>query len=198
MSAIKEDSSIDIYIWSKWFDYQIKGNESEIKQQEEMIEEAAKFIMDVDRSKHPRWLSFLGTSGAGKSHLAKGIWKWYVNSKHFKATVKGEQIVYPGTFVHFPEMADDVLNNQNYGRFSELVPEKLVVIDEIGLEKDRFGTLRDMLVRLLCQRTDKWTVITGNITQAWIEKNMDARISSRIGRNGSVVVEVNMRDYENR
>lgn len=180
--------------WADWMEFEIVGTSQEKDSLLDMVCECRNLILDIDHGKIPRWLSLLGNSGTGKSHLAKKVWNWYTRSRHFKGSVVEDRIVYPGTYVHWPELADDVLNNQNYERVSELADENFVVIDEIGLEKDRNGTLKDLLVRLLCRRTDKWTMITGNVGLAWVEKQLDVRVSSRMNRNGSVVVETNIRD----
>ena len=45
----------------------------------EMLDAAKDFIRDMGLGTSPRWLSFLGQSGTGKTHLARSI------SRYFKA-----------------------------------------------------------------------------------------------------------------
>jgi DNA replication protein DnaC len=54
----------------------------------------------------------------------------------------------------------------------------------------------DKLCQILSKREKKWTVVTANLSLAEIAKQMDSRISSRLLRNNSYVVEVNAEDYE--
>lgn len=77
----------------------------------------------------------------------------------------------------------------------ELSTEKLVVLDEIGADRDKNGHVKDQLARLCSARVGKWTIITSNMTLEDVKTHLDQRIPSRMLRDGSVVVDVRMRDY---
>jgi len=92
-------------------------------------------------------------------------------------------------------MAGELLSNQSYGRLEDLQTETLIVVDEIGADRDPSGHTRDCLARLLSARVGKWTIITSNKTLGDIQRDIDTRISSRIIRDGSLVVDVDVPDY---
>lgn len=78
---------------------------------------------------------------------------------------------------------------------SELASERFVVFDELGADRDPSGHIRDCLARTLCSRVGKWTIITSNKTLEQIGADIDTRIASRMIRDGSEVVEVELTDY---
>jgi DNA replication protein DnaC len=167
-----------------------------------MLNAAVGFVEDIDAiaiGSKPRWLSLLGGSGAGKTHLAKAIWRWFRTSPHACAEVVGEQeIIYPGQFASWRKVADGILGG-NYSRIEELCSEKFVVIDDIGAEyQDKAGIVKAKLDRVIDARLGKWTVITCNLTLEQIATQMDTRIASRLIRGGSVVVETTAQDFNTR
>lgn len=165
-------------------------------QLESMLQAAYHFVSDVKESKRPRWLTLLGTNGAGKTFLARKIWKWYRNeSGLFRASVAGGEIVYPGSFQSWPEMADLLQGNRGYDELEGLMSEKLVVLDEIGADRDKSGHVRDCLARLCSMRAGKWTILTSNLSLGDIQRELDSRIASRILRDGSALVEVEVPDF---
>lgn len=162
-----------------------------------MVVAAARFVKAVKAGDKPYWLSFLGTSGSGKTYLARKVWKWFQGSTLFRADVdeKEDEIIYPGSWVNWPKLAGELLGNSGYTRLDEIQSEKLIVIDEIGADRDPSGHVRDCLARVLTGRVNKWTVITSNKSLGEIQRDIDTRISSRMLRDGSVVVDVTMMDY---
>lgn len=79
--------------------------------------------------------------------------------------------------------------------FYDLCNEKrCVVLDDIGSE---YGTdyTRSKLYEFLSEREGKWTVITANLSLEQIGEKMDTRIASRMIRGDSVVVDVNVPDF---
>lgn len=164
-------------------------------QLEAMLQAMWHFKMDILEKKEPRWLSLLGTSGAGKTYLAKKFWKWYRNSPLFRASMGQDDIIYPGSWCNWPRLAGELQGNEGYGTLEELQDEKICVIDEIGADRDKSGHVRDCLARMLSLRVGKFTVITSNMSLKAIRDQMDARIASRMLRDGSVVVDVEVPDF---
>jgi chromosomal replication initiation ATPase DnaA len=66
----------------------------------EMLDAAKDFIRDMAIGTAPRWLSLLGRSGTGKTHLARGI------TRFFK-TMAGTYIE-PGTGAHLSRFVDGI------------------------------------------------------------------------------------------
>lgn len=191
------EQSVNTTAWAKFFDFDLAAtNEHEERQLAAMVSHAARFVKDVKAGRNPYWLSFLGKSGIGKTYLARKIWRWYKGSSHFNASADDAgNITYPGQWCQWPTFAGDLLGNEGYGRLDDLQTEKLVVFDEIGADRDPSGHVRDCLARVLSARVGKWTIITSNKSLGEIQRDIDTRISSRMLRDGSVVVDVDMPDY---
>lgn len=187
--------AVNVQDWATFFRFDLKGDLVTRKQLDAMIVAAATFVRGVRGGNMPCWLSLLGKSGAGKTYLAKGIWGWYSRSSHFHANMDDKEIIYPGSWCFWPILAQDLLNNTGYGELQDLTREKLIVIDEIGADRDPSGHVRDCLSRLLSARVGKWTIITSNKSLGEIQRDIDTRISSRMVRDGSLVVDVDITDY---
>jgi DNA replication protein DnaC len=183
--------------WAKFLEFKIEGDSRTEAQLTRMVEMTARFMKAIKAQRSPRWLSFLGTSGAGKTHLARKVWLWFKGSSFFNAEVNPstKEIYYPGSWVFWPNLASDLLSNSGYGQLEDLKNEKFVVLDEIGADRDPSGHVRDCLARLLSARVGKWTVLTSNKTLGDIERDIDARISSRIIRDENLLVDVDVPDY---
>lgn len=113
-----------------------------------------------------RWLSLLGPSGRGKTHLAKALaahvgakaWRWM--------------------------RVLDYMRRGDFGVIDHLCDLPIVILDDIGaayeteLSKAKIGEIAE-------RRIGKWTVWTSNYDLAGIAKNLDTRIASRLVRDGS-------------
>lgn len=183
--------------WAKFYQFSLEGTPEDRRQLEGMIAAAARFTRAVKEQRPPFWLSFLGTSGAGKTYLARRIWKWFKRSPLFTATVDPEtrEIQYPGEWCDWPELAGELLGNQGYAQLNDLKSEKFVVLDEIGADRDPSGHVRDCLARVLSARVGMWTIMTSNKSLGEIQRDIDTRISSRMLRDGSLVVDVDVTDF---
>lgn len=173
--------------WARWFKFQTFSD----PQLERMLMESARFVEQYCWPvKSPRWLSLLGSSGAGKTYLARRIYRW---AKTLPFPQSLGDIKYPATWHHWPSVCKDLLE-RNFEPLESSVSDVVVFLDEIGAATDKTGFLTDQLSNFLCRRTGRWTVITGNVGMKAI-REMDARIASRMIRDGSVVVDVDVMDY---
>lgn len=160
-----------------------------------MLDRGIAFTEAVSVGAKPHWLCLLGTSGAGKTYLAKQIWKWFRASELFRTQVKDDGFIYPGQFCSWRKAADEILGG-SYFRVNELCTETFVVLDDIGAEyKDKSGIVKSKLDRILDERLGKWTVITCNYSLAKIASEMDTRIASRMMRGGSQIVDIETADF---
>jgi len=82
----------------------------------------------------------------------------------------------------------------SYGLIEDLCNEWFVILDDVGSERDPTGFIASALDQILNARQRKWTLITTNLSLREIAE-IDTRISSRMLRNGSVVVETKTIDY---
>lgn len=160
-----------------------------------MLEEAAKFYADIKANKPPRWLSFIGVSGTGKTHLCKRLYNIVTKTRQFQTTTEGNEFSYPDGFILWPRLAGELQTGENPEDYYHAPRTKFLAIDDIGAIRDSTGHITSKLVQLLCQRDNHWTVITSNMTHEAIEEKIDGRIASRLIRGNNVLLEVTCMDY---
>lgn len=187
--------------WAKWAKFEFWGEPHQRQQLEAMLVAIARLVGAMKRGEEPRWLSLLGSSGGGKTYLARRAWHWFSTGPLFRTSMVDAietgrtEACYPGQWCYWPHVAAELLGNRGYDWLKELGQEKFVVLDEIGANRDPSGHVRDCLAQVLCCRVGKWTIVTANSTLENIEKNLDPRVASRMIRDGNTVVELDLPDY---
>lgn len=156
---------------------------------QKLLVEGLAFSLEMLESK-PRWLSMVGKSGTGKTFLAEKLYREARNNPYF---ISHRTLLNGVTKTFWPTLLSD-LRDGRYHRIRDLAEANFVFIDEIAVEHDPSGFGKDKLCELLSLRVEKWTLLTSNLT---LEKlaEIDTRISARMIRGGSIVVEVNALDY---
>lgn len=141
-----------------------------------MKHESARFVWESEIITPGRWLSLLGTSGAGKTMLAREI--MHQTQGRFRAWTR---------VITWTREGD-------HRMFEDLMREPVVCIDDVGGE---YATdySRAKLYEFLSEREKMWTVITANLSLEQVGNMLDARIASRMIRHGSVVVDVDVPDF---
>ncbi len=147
----------------------------------------------ICREAPKRWLSLLGPSGVGKTHVLKqalaclqsaasrGLWKIPTTTGW-----RGPQVA------HLVPAVDlcDYQAARDYARYD------VIYIEDIGsgaaLEKGAGAVTRSRIAELLQLRSGRWTMLDANLYRGEIEKQIDGRIASRLKRDGSWMVEVPM------
>ncbi|WP_354832425.1 DnaA/Hda family protein [Akkermansia muciniphila] len=151
-----------------------------------MHREVQWFINDVVNKVRPRrWLSLLGASGIGKTHLAEAA-----RDALFK-----ERPSLPIQFWKWQKVVS-MLRSGDWAFVEYLVKEVYVLIlDDIGAENTTPPIL-SALNRVVDGRLGKWTMLTSNLLPVHIGEHLDARIASRLYRGNNVVCQVeNAPDY---
>jgi DNA replication protein DnaC len=160
----------------------------------EMAQKADAYCRDLFHASNPRWLSFLGDVGTGKTHLARRI------SRYFRAQLDGNlipgqdpakrQYRMRGGFISWRVVAG-ALRNGDFSVLRDLEDDYFVVLDDIGSEYMSMSDfVTSKLDQLLDARLGKWTVITANLSLEQIGKFLDMRIASRLLRGGSEVIDL--------
>ncbi len=161
-----------------------------------MVAAAREFCAAMKRQDRPYWLTYCGASGTGKTHLAKGI------NAYFQKHIYGRQFVFEpdvircqyGGWWPWSKIVNHMRDGK-YGSFEGMCEDWFCMIDDVGSERDPTKFATDKLLEILNQRRDKWTVITSNLFLDDIGEKMDVRISSRLLRDGSKVIQNNVKDY---
>ncbi len=148
--------------------------------------EAARFMDSVLNFDRPHWLSILGPSGIGKTfinlQICKLLAKWW---KVQTATGKRSPWI-----VHIIPSAD----LRDYNAPKDYAEADLVFVEDIGIgagdDKGSGTVTKSRINELLQLRTGKWTLLDANLYRYEIGELMDARISSRMKRDDSVLIEI--------
>ena len=145
-------------------------------------------MQDMHDKLRPRtWLSLLGSSSIGKTHLAKKC-QAYVR-KEFVSWKTSAQLHY------WPDVCAE-MRGGNYKQLDELAKVPLLILAEIGADFASGFTNKSLASLLEC-RLNKWTMITANLGFNEIRDDLDARVASRMLRNDSRIVQMReVPDYE--
>ena len=160
-----------------------------------MLNASIDFCQDVSNGYQPRWLSFFGSTGIGKTLLSKLVYNYLkVQNYEYKARENNQVVIKKGyksrnvAILKGFDLVDNLINDYKYYRKVEIL-----LIDDItkGYNGDFF---KQKLFQLLEIRTKKWTIITANQGFKYFDK-MDASIADRFIRDGNQVEELNMPSY---
>jgi DNA replication protein DnaC len=101
-----------------------------------------------------------------------------------------------GGFVPWRKLAT-CLRESDYRMVRDVANDWFVCCDDLGSEYMTPFT-RSGLVEFATLREGKWTVFTANLTLEQIGMTFDPRIASRLIRHGSVVLDVDVEDFNTR
>jgi DNA replication protein DnaC len=162
-----------------------------------MLTEASRFCLDMLAGSEPRWLSLLGTSGAGKSHLSAWILRFFQCrvQRHFIHGKAGYVLSERTASYRDWRRCSARFKNQEWDLVDAICEDWLCVLDDIGAEHDPNSFAASKLDEICNRRLGKWTVITSNLQLEQISAQMDPRIASRLLRGGNVVVGIDTEDY---
>jgi len=162
---------------------------------ESMLSAARAFCRELKEHRHPRWLVLLGKSGIGKTHLLKKIGELYRDHlRYYEEPKTGALLTHSGGYTrNWPKKIEETRSG-NHRMFQDMQAEYLLLLDDIGAEYEtRYSVSK--LCELVDARLGKWTVITANFALEQISEKMDPRIASRMIRDGSIVVDCDVEDY---
>jgi DNA replication protein DnaC len=162
----------------------LAAQEDPILQAEEELRQRAQGRMNPNIVKTcgpPRWLTMVGKSNTGKTHMAKRICKWWADQgrRHF--------------FSKWPIRVEK-LRKREILDCEDLRQVELLVLDEIGGEVGQSDFSVGELCKLLESRLGKWTVITSNQSFKYLGQ-LDGRIPARIIREPNQFIELTCENY---
>ena len=178
--------------WQTWLNFDSCQDPELAK----VLRASATFNEDMCLHSTPYWLTLLGSSGTGKTHLAKGAWKCWRNKAGWKEHRCGARIPRDGYYWDWGRFINE-LRDRHYGVFEDACRAPFLVLDDIGAGHSTSSFAIDKLYEVLNARLGKWTVITANQKLETISE-WDQRIASRLIRNGNQCIEVVTDDYATR
>lgn len=162
---------------------------------ERMLQSAKQFATGILLNESPRWLTLLGKSSTGKTELSKRLLKYWRERLGWKQAPGKDGMTLDrlgdSRFISWDLHLGRLRNRQN--EIDSIAALPFCVIDDIGTD-DGSPQAKAALYSLLNCRVGKWTVITANIGMLELGK-IDARITSRMIRGESVVVETQVEDW---
>ncbi|NDB65346.1 MAG: ATP-binding protein [Euryarchaeota archaeon] len=178
-----QDRPINTIVWAKWF--KIDPVDEDV---ERMIVAASQWALSVEHEDRPRWLSLLGNSGVGKTHVARRLWDWLRTRPNWD-----NKADYSPQWIYWPQYIEELRDRGNYEKFRDMARWPFLVLDDVLAERQSDWST-EKLHNLLGARDKRWTIITSNKSAGEIAQ-VDVRIASRMARNGSKVVYLKSKDY---
>lgn len=155
---------------------------------------AALFALDMRRNINPRWLVLLGATGTGKTHIAKKMHHIFQTEMSGFEIPGNEARKMQGRLVSWRKAADRFRSGE-YAT-NDMEESYFVALDDIGAEyRAKTDFIISKLDGILDARLGKWTLVTANLTLQQISDFMDVRISSRLMRGGSQIIELDTMDF---
>lgn len=133
-------------------------------------------------------LVIVGDFGSGKTHTAKGIYRFALSASMAAFETKK----WPGgrfpqsLYLSWPETASK-FGERNFSAMVDAFDSDLVIIDDIGAENDPWKLCADRLCQILSRREQMFTVVTTNVQPASWSERFDGRINDRLLRNSVVI-----------
>jgi len=157
---------------------------------EKMQDEAGCLLGEIYAGTSPRWLSYLGPSGTGKTYLAHQVCQLAV--RHFGDYTCPNLGIYQKRNIHFVDwrVLADQLRYGEYSRTQDVCNAWFLVLDDIGSEYDPSGFLAGRIDRIINGRLGKWTIVTSNLDVKGIARELDTRIADRMLRDGNRILDV--------
>lgn len=100
-----------------------------------------------------------------------------------------------GGLLEWSKMMDRMMDH-DFGFMDIACGDWLVALDDIGSEHEKHRELSaSKLYSIFTSRNGKWTVVTANLRLEGINQKLDARIASRLIRDGSKALEIDALDF---
>ena len=158
---------------------------------EAMVRACREFERRFRAGAAPCWLSLLGTSETGKTQCAERIWR------RLAPQCGWADATYSRTKIFWPALIGELRDGESRAFFRDLMRWPLLLLDDIGSERDNSGFAAEQLYTLLGCRARRWTILTSNRTLNQIAA-LDVRVANRCIRDGNLLCDVKTVGYSTR
>lgn len=153
-----------------------------------MVNLCADWALALKASETPRWITLMGKSGTGKTHCALRLWRLA------KSMMSFNQTGFVAEKIYWPAFVADLRSGTAFEHLQDLMIWPVLLLDDVGAERDTTGFASEQLNMLLGRREGKWTILTSNLSLEGIGK-IDPRIADRIIRKPNLFVQVETKSY---
>ena len=160
-----------------------------------LLDASQKWLEGLSRGIAPHWCTLLGTSGTGKTRLAKQCKKKIRQlgldcypHKITRITQQKSMRWFP-----WPKFARK-LRGGEHNLVDVAIDADILFIDDLGAEY-KTDYITGALTEICDQRLGKWTFITSNLGLSHIADFVDARVASRMMRGENTVAETSALDF---
>jgi DNA replication protein DnaC len=156
-----------------------------------MRQAADRMMRDMANGAAPYWLSFVGGCGNGKTLLAREVFRFQKRNLRVGDWRESRGGILtngqPGVWCDWSTYAAEVSEFKT-SRREILLEAWLLVLDDVGADSGR-QLVKDELFRVLNARLGRWTIVTCNLTPQGIASQIDARVASRLIRDGNLLIQ---------
>lgn len=150
----------------------------------------------------PRWLTFTGVAGCGKTMLARQIFAqarsyspgnvaiWHAGEGYYREENRRPECVWLEAAVFSSRMKEGEYDLPEY-----LKPDWIVCLDDLGASRDKSDFIADGIYRFCNARLGRWTLFTTNLTLEELADRIDQRVVSRLIRDQNAVCQIKAGDY---
>tara|TARA_R110000824_G_scaffold219881_1_gene406892 strand:- start:45 stop:680 length:636 start_codon:yes stop_codon:yes gene_type:complete len=160
-----------------------------------LLDASQKWLEGHSRGIEPHWCTLLGSSGTGKTYLAKQCHKKIkqlgLDLYQHKITKIPQQKLM--RWFYWPKFVRQ-LRGGAFTLVDAAVEADILFIDDLGAEY-KTDYITGALTEICDQRLGKWTFITSNLRLDGIADMVDTRVASRIVRGENIVAETSALDF---
>lgn len=178
---------LEMQKFAAWLRFQTLGD----PQLEQAAGCAAHWAAAFKRKHPPCWLSLVGRSGTGKTHIIQRLFDWS-NGQFDTHKLEWSPVV-----VYWPRFVQRLRSGEAFRERDDMLRWPVLALDDVGSERDPTGFASEELNTMLGCRQGKWTLITSNLDLDGIAK-IDERIADRLIRGDNICTEINAVSYSTR
>lgn len=170
--------------WAEWLKFKTNNDPA----LENMVKAVREFTLAFKFQHTPRWITFLGDTGTGKSHCGRRLWN------HMAARTNWHNARFIQQEIYWPRFVSDLRSGNSFDQLHDMITWPVLFLDDIGAERDTTGFASEQLNMLVGSRENKWTILTSNLFLDQLG-GIDPRISDRIIREPNIFVQVKTDSY---